>query len=73
MTSITTKRLLTVCVRARASVNLDFLRSSCCWLYIAQLHIEEEEDEAVQSRTQTVAQPSDTCDHALGHTCTHSL
>lgn len=64
------KLLLIVC--ACASANLDFLRPSYCWLHIVQLHIEQEEDEAVESRTQTVAQPSDTCDHALGHTCTRA-
>ncbi len=42
--------------------------SSCCWLHVVQLHVEEEEDEAVQSRTQTITQTSDTCDHPLGHT-----
>lgn len=42
--------------------------SSCHRLDVVQLHVEQEEDEAVESRTQTVTQTSDTCDHPLSHT-----
>lgn len=42
--------------------------SSCHRLHVSQLHVEEEEDEAVESWTQTVAQTSDTCDYPLNHT-----
>lgn len=69
MSSITSPCQATVCVCACAYTNLDLLRSPCCRLHVVQLHVEQEEDEAVQSRTQTVTQASDTCDHALGHTC----
>lgn len=34
-----------------------------------ELDVEEEEDESVQSRAQTVTQTSDPCDHPLNHTC----
>lgn len=45
--------------------------SSCHRLHFVQLHVEQEEDEAVESRAQTIAQASDTCDHPLCHTWTH--
>lgn len=34
-----------------------------------ELDVEEEEDESVQSWTQTITQTSDSCDHPLDHTC----
>lgn len=34
-----------------------------------ELDIEEEEDESIESWTQTVTQASDPCDHPLSHTC----
>lgn len=37
-------------------------------LHRVQLHVEQEEDEPVQSRTQTVTQTPDPRDHPLDHT-----
>ena len=39
---------------------------------LVQLHVEEEEDEAVESRAQAVTQASDARDHALHHACKHT-
>ena len=37
-----------------------------------QLHVEQEEDEAVESGAQAVTQASDARDHALHHACKHT-
>lgn len=47
-------------------------RSARRRIQVVQLHVEQEEDEAVESRTQTGTQTSDTRDHPLNHTWTRT-
>lgn len=50
----------------RQGVDVEF---SLDGVHGVELDVEEEEDESVQSWTQTITQTSDPCYHPLDHTC----
>ena len=55
--------------RVLAMVLFDVRRETDVVVRLVEIDVEQVEDDAVESRSQPVAQPTDPCDHSLSHAC----